>query len=48
MSVLGQYSGIEDVGSYDITSQGVAYAMEVVKNVITANPDIKSAVLCLQ
>lgn len=44
MDVLGQYSDIEDIGSYDITSQGVAYAMEVVKNVITANPDIK--VLC--
>lgn len=44
MNILGKYEGIVDVGSYDITSQGIAYAMEVVKNVITANPDIK--VLC--
>lgn len=44
MNVLSAYDGIKDVGSYDITSQGIAYAMEVVKNVITANPDIR--VLC--
>lgn len=44
LNVLNKYDGIEDVGVYDITSQGIAYAMEVVQNVITANPDIK--VLC--
>ncbi len=38
---LAKYSGIEDLGTYDITVQGTAYAMSVVENVITANPDVR-------
>lgn len=40
-TVMDQHSGIQDIGTYDVTQQGMAKAKEVVENIITANPNTK-------